>query len=67
MPNPAVRGIVGKVLLASAAVMLGVAGAVWTEWLPLDATVRPYVVLAFTVAGVVDGFLGLRFLGERGA
>ena len=62
-----VRAVVGKVLLASAVLMLGVAGAVWTGMIPLDAGIRPYVTVAFGLAGAVDGVLGLRFLGEPGA
>lgn len=68
MPDPArARGIVGRVLLYSAVVMLAIAAAIWVGWLPLDASIRPYVVLAFTLAGAVDGFLGLRFMGEPSA
>ena len=68
MPDPArARGLVGRVLLSSAALMLGICAAIWTGWLPLDSSIRPYVVVAFGLAGVVDGFLGLRFMGERSA
>ena len=62
-----IPGLVGKILLSSAVVMFGVAAAVWLGWIPLMPSIRPYVSLAFTLAGVVDGFLGFRFLGERGA
>lgn len=68
MSDPArARGIVARVLLYSAALMLGIAAAIWTGWLPLDNSIRPYVILAFALAGAVDGFLGLRFMGERSA
>ena len=59
------RGLVGKILFASAALMIGLGVATWRGMLPIDETVRAYVALAFAGAGVLDGFLALRFLGER--
>ncbi len=59
------RGLVGKILLASATVMIGLAAATWLGVLPIEPPARTYVALALAGAGVLDGFLALRFLGER--
>jgi hypothetical protein len=59
------RGLVGRILLASAALMIGLAVVTWLGMLPIDTPVRTYVALTFVGAGVLDGYLALRFLGER--
>ena len=65
MPQPlAARAIIGKLLLLSAFLMVGLAAAFWFGVFAVDATVRQIVAGALLVGASADAFIGLRFLGE---
>jgi uncharacterized membrane-anchored protein len=65
MPNnTASRPVVGKAMLASSVVMLVLAALYWFRVLPLPDSLVPLVSAVLFVAGVIDGIVGLRFLGE---
>jgi hypothetical protein len=61
-----VRGYIGKGLLASAAVMVLIGVAFLTGFVTVASESRLLVGGALVAVGVIDGFLGLRFLGESG-
>jgi hypothetical protein len=63
-PPARVRALVGKLLLSSAVVMLGLALAFWFGVIPLGPGARPLVAGVLVVASVADALVGLRFLGE---
>jgi hypothetical protein len=60
----AARATLGRVLLASAALMLIVAGLCWFGTIAVPEDVRSLVSGACLVIGVGEGVLGLRLLGE---
>ena len=65
MPKQAAsRAVVGKAMLASSVVMLVLAALYWFRVLPLPDSLVPLVSAVLFVAGVIDGIIGLRFLGE---
>jgi hypothetical protein len=61
------RGLVGRILLASA-ILMGVAGAVLAgglvTWPFFGRDVHRILGIALLVAAAADGFLAMRFLGE---
>ncbi len=62
--NSASRAVVGKAMLASSVVMLVLAALYWFRVLPLPDSLVPLVSAVLFIAGVIDGIIGLRFLGE---
>jgi hypothetical protein len=58
------RALVGRVLLVSAALMLLISALLWFGVIAVGAAARPFVAGAFFAAGLVEGFVGLRFVGE---
>jgi hypothetical protein len=58
------RALVGKVLMLSAATLIGAGIAVWYGLLPFGEGSRAMMAAAFVMAGVADGVVALRFLGE---
>ena len=61
---PAGRRVVGRALVASAALMLTVAALVWLRAVPIAGEARPLLSGLLLLIGVVEGLVGLRFLGE---
>ena len=65
MPKHAApRALVGKAMLASSVVMLVLAALYWFRVIPLPDSLVPLVSAVLFVAGLIDGIVGLRFLGE---
>jgi hypothetical protein len=58
------RFIVGRALVASAAITGSFAAAVWFGWVPIAAEGRPLIAGALAAATVLDLLIGLRFMGE---
>jgi type IV secretory pathway VirB2 component (pilin) len=54
--------IVGRALVASAAVMFALGAAFWNGFLELHESVRPPVTMALAIVGVLDLGIGLFFL-----
>jgi len=63
-PGPAARANVGRLLLTSAVVLLGLAAAFWFGLIPVDSEQQSIIAGMLFLAGLVDGVLALRFLGE---
>ena len=51
-------------MLASSVVMLVLAALYWFRVIPLPDSLEPLVPAVLFVAGLIDGLVGLRFLGE---
>jgi hypothetical protein len=54
--------IVGRALVASAAIMFGLGAAFWNGFLELPVSVRPVLTMALATVGVLDLGIGLFFL-----
>ena len=64
MLPPEARRRVGLIFLGSAALMLGLAVLFGTGIIPLAQPTRAILAGALAAAGLIEGFIGLRFLGE---
>jgi len=60
--RPGTRKLVGRMLLSSAVVLLGLAVAFLEGWIPLDPSARSVVAAVLLAAALVDAAIGLRFL-----
>ncbi len=58
------KAIVGRAMLASAVVMVALAGAFGFGVIPIGQDARTLVVVIFVIAGALDAVLALRFLNE---
>ena len=64
MLDQAGRARMGRVLLASGAVMLAVAAVFGSGVIPVAPSVRWLLAGALGAAGVLETIIGLRFMGE---
>ena len=64
MLDPAARARMGRVFLASGAVMLAVAAVFGFGVIPVAPSVRWLLTGALGAAGVLEAIIGVRFLGE---
>ena len=56
------RALVGRVLLIGAVVLAVLGLLCWTGTLPIDPGARRVMTLAFAIAAVFDGLIGVFFL-----
>ena len=56
------RDLVGRVLLIGAVVLAMLGLLCWTGTLPIDPGARRVMTLAFAIAAVFDGLIGMFFL-----
>jgi hypothetical protein len=54
--------VVGRALIASAAIMFLLGVAFWNGLLRLDESIRPLITMALAIIGVLDLAIGLFFL-----
>jgi hypothetical protein len=54
--------VVGRALIASAAIMFLLGAAFWNGLLRLDESIRPLITMALAIIGVLDLAIGLFFL-----
>ena len=58
------RALIGKVLVGGALVLLALSAGFWFDAIPAPGGARPLLAGVLLVVAVLDGLLGLRWLGE---